>query len=377
MKNTTKLLAGITATMLIASSISGVNAMNGQWQWNGQGQQKWKMEQQDSMQKSSHNPADVIADIEMSDLSETERNNLIYSYAEETLAHDMYMFFYELYGTNTFLNIANSESEHQAAVKSLLDRYNIDIPSDYGELNDEFEELKAKGELSLKDALEVGVSIEILDIEDIAQTIIETDNDDIKAVFVNIWWASYNHLRWFVSALNNNSLTTDLDYNQYLTDEEIADKNIIIKQKMAEKVISAWVVLPEGFSPEDIVAKCEAENAAKGEKWQGSNWQWNAQWQAKGSGNGNKGGNSYANANNNKYINDNVIATKNRYKDDISTKYWNTISKISDTNLENLISRIDESIESINNSLYSDSVKEKYTSILLALRELTIYNLSN
>jgi hypothetical protein len=144
------------------------------------------MQQQESMQKSSHNPADMIADIAMSDLSETEKNNLIYSYAEETLAHDMYMYFYELYGTQTFLNIANSEAEHQAAVKALLDRYGLETPNDYGELNDEFAELKAKGELSLKDALEVGVSIEILDIEDIAQTIIETDNDDIKAVFVNI-----------------------------------------------------------------------------------------------------------------------------------------------------------------------------------------------
>jgi hypothetical protein len=35
---------------------------------------------------------------------------------------------------------------------------------------------------------------------------------------------------------------------------------------MAEKVTAEGVVLPEGFSPEDIVAKCEAENPAKGEK---------------------------------------------------------------------------------------------------------------
>lgn len=372
MKTNKIIISWVVATGLLASSVLGVSAMQGEWQ----GQQKGKMQQQESMEKSSHNPWDTIADIPMSDLSETEKNNLIYSYAEETLAHDMYMYFYELYGTQTFLNIANSESEHQAAVKSLLDRYGLDTPSDYGELNDEFAELKAKGELSLKDALEVGVSIEILDIEDIATTIIETDNDDIKAVFVNIGGASYNHLRGFVSALNNNGFTTDLDYNQYLTDEEISDKNIIVKQKMAEKVIAAGVVLPEGYSPEDIMEKCEKENVSKGKKGQGQG-QWQGKWEGKWNGQGqsiwNKWGNSYSNANNNKYVNSNVISTKNKYKNTVETKYSPLVSRLSEDKVQALIEKIDDVIEDVNTSdKYNEETKEKFTAILLALRETSV-----
>lgn len=138
------------------------------------------------MQKSDHNPADMLVGVPLQDLSEDEKNDLLYSYSEETLAYDMYMYFYELYGQQTFLNIANSESEHQAAVKALLDRYGLETPTDYGELSDEFEALKAEGEQGLKQALEVGVKIEMLDIEDIADTILSTDNDDMKIIFTNI-----------------------------------------------------------------------------------------------------------------------------------------------------------------------------------------------
>jgi len=54
---------------------------------------------------------------------------LYYGYSEESLAHDMYMYFYELYGVETFKNIADSEAEHKTAVKSLLDRYGLEVPT--------------------------------------------------------------------------------------------------------------------------------------------------------------------------------------------------------------------------------------------------------
>ena len=42
---------------------------------------------------------------------------------EEKLAHDVYAYFYGLYGTQNFQNISQSEETHMAAVKVLIDRY--------------------------------------------------------------------------------------------------------------------------------------------------------------------------------------------------------------------------------------------------------------
>lgn len=374
MENKNKIfIAILVATSVISINISWVDAMNGQWL------QKGKMQQENniSTQDSTHNPSDMLSDIPMSELDETEKNNLLYSYAEETLAHDMYSYFYEIYWLQTFANIANSEAEHQLAVKSLLDRYSIDIPTDYGELNDEFLELKAKWELSLKDAIEVWINIEILDIEDIAQTIINTDNDDIKAVYVNIGWASYNHLRGFVSALNNNGFETELDYNKYLTLEEINDKSIVVKHKMAEKVISEWVVLPEWFNPEDIKSKCQKEGQNSENSNSKANKKWQLQWNGKWNNNYNKSNNWYVNANSNKYINENVIATKNKYKNTIEKKYSPVIKQLSDEKITELISKIDKSIEDINNSEMDQNTKENYTAIFMALKEVTMLNLKH
>jgi len=41
---------------------------------------------------------------------------------------------------------------------------------------------------------------------------------------VNIGGASYNHMRGFVNGLANNGYTTDIDYSDYLTSEDIKTK---------------------------------------------------------------------------------------------------------------------------------------------------------
>lgn len=102
------------------------------------------------------------------------------------VARDAYSYFATLYNVQAFKNIANSEQQHMDAVKVLLDRYNLPVPTTYGELEATFTTLKTEGEKGLKEALEVGIKIEILDIKDIIDTIKTTDNDDIKAVLMNI-----------------------------------------------------------------------------------------------------------------------------------------------------------------------------------------------
>ncbi len=205
------------------------------WNWNWK--HLWKEK------KSYHNEADLISSIPNSNLSEQEKKDLYYQYSEEMVARDAYNYFYNLYGTQTFQNIAQSEEQHMEAVKVLLDKYELSIPINYGELQTTFDKLKLEWEKWFKEALEVGLKIEMLDINDIVDTIKTTDNDDIKVVLTNIWWASYNHMRWFLQWLSNNGFSTTIDYSLYL-DKTDLDSKWTLKTKLSEKLEKDWILLP-------------------------------------------------------------------------------------------------------------------------------------
>lgn len=358
MKKTNILLAVATITSLVIW-LNYSYAMNWSGMWNGKGMWNWQWQHSGSMSswKQSHNPSDLLVWVETQELSEAEKEMLYYGYSEESLAHDMYMYFYELYGVQTFKNIADSEAEHKTAVKSLLDRYGLEVPTWYGELTDEFESLKQEGSTSLLKALEVWVKIEMLDIEDIAETIRTTDNSDFKIIFTNIGWASYNHLRWFLSAINNNGLTTSIDYSEYLTLDEVNTKWGTLKYKMAEKLESEWVTLPTQANSNSIKENCAKEEANQNQ-WQGM---WNS---------------SNVNKWQNWAVNSNFNSLKNKYKNTIETKYSKTLSKMDNTELNNLVSKIDLLSKEIQTKNYTTSTKQNYNAILSVLRDLAIVKIS-
>ena len=62
------------------------------------------------------------------ELSEQERDGLIYMRLEEKLARDVYITFGDLYSYTAFLNIQTSEQNHMDAMKRLIDKYNIEDP---------------------------------------------------------------------------------------------------------------------------------------------------------------------------------------------------------------------------------------------------------
>ena len=75
----------------------------------------------------------------------------------------------------------------------------------------------AKGTKSLIDALEVGATIEEVDIVDIQEYLKDVDNEDIKVVYENLLKGSRNHLRAFVSTLERYGV----EYKpQFLSPEE-------------------------------------------------------------------------------------------------------------------------------------------------------------
>lgn len=369
MKIHTFIVVALSVTTMTLLSFGSVVAMwNGgqwsgqwmhqwQWQWNGQGQGQMDKNTGENQESHGWNPADLLEGVPLQTLSEAEKEMLYYGYSEELLAHDMYMYFYELYAVQTFQNIANSELEHMTAVKTLLERYNLEIPTDYRVLTDTFDELKTQGEESLQKALEVGVKIELLDIEDIAETIRTTDNDDFKIMFTNIGGASFNHLRWFLKALDNNGLETQLDYSAYLSEDDLATKWGSLKSKMAEMLEAEGEVLPVQASSATIKENCDTE--------QSENNTWNANWK----GNQSQSTGNIQNKNNENSYNATLQA---EYKNTYEAKYWDIISSMDDEKLLTLITKIDELITLVQTEDYTFIVKQKYNAMLYALREIAV-----
>lgn len=208
-----------------------------------------------SFGSGSYSPGDHIANVAASPLTEDEKRLVSYQYSEEMLARDAYAHFFKLYGDKTFQNVAESEQKHMDAVKTLLDRYSIAVPTGYGELQSTFDSLKAEGEKGKKEALEVGLKIETLDIEDMVKAVKATDNDDVKIVFANIGGASYNHLRAFSKALSNNGFTTSVDVSKYLSATELQSRGPL-KNKLSERLAQEGVSIPAGANAmtEDCVS---------------------------------------------------------------------------------------------------------------------------
>jgi hypothetical protein len=114
-----------------------------------------------------------------------------------------------LWAPPIFANIASSEATHSAAVKTLLDRYQVADPLE-GLPNGTFktpafqalyDHLVAASRISLIEALKVGVEIEEMDIRDISGQMAIVDNKDILMVYDNLVAASRNHLRSFMKLL--------------------------------------------------------------------------------------------------------------------------------------------------------------------------------
>lgn len=194
-------------------------------------------------------------------LSESEKEGLLLMREEEKLARDVYLELYDTWGIQIFSNIAQSEQTHTDAVKNLLDTYSIADPMtidtrgvfEKQELQTLYDELVAQGKISLVSALQVGATVEDLDIFDLQNLQKDVDNADILKVYANLERGSRNHLRSFNKQLvqNNGSGYTA----QYLSQSEI-----------------------------DTIVSSEQERGNSSSS-EGKNQQ------SKGSGNGNRGGN--------------------------------------------------------------------------------------
>jgi len=328
-----------------------ITSSQGGWHGKWQSGSKWGHGSED------HNPGDMIANIPASDLTDKEEEILIYGYEEERLARDVYNYLADLYPEEeVFSKIASSEQKHMDSVEVLLDRYDMEVPTGYGELQSTVDTLKAQGEKSLKDALEVGLQIEVLDIEDIEDAILNTDNDDFKVVFTNIGGASYNHMRSFLKAFDSNWLTPDTDTSEFLSTDDL-DVKWPLKYKLAERLEAEGIVLPEQVNSETLKSK-GPNSGSHGKPSKGTMWK--GKWD------------SMSVSLNGSRVN---VTLKNQYKTKYEAKYGSTIAKMTDSQLETFIGKVDDIIEKVNTGDYSEATKEKYNAMLIALKEIAINNI--
>ncbi len=148
------------------------------------------------------------------DLTNIEKDGILYMVEEEKLAHDVYSYLYDLWGLTIFKNIQSSEQTHMNEVLGLIEKYGLVAPSTLYKqgvftdphLQQLYNDLTTQGSKSIVDALKVGALIEETDIIDLKSYINNTDKNDIKTVYTNLMNGSKNHLRAFVSQLSSNGV---------------------------------------------------------------------------------------------------------------------------------------------------------------------------
>jgi hypothetical protein len=147
--------------------------------------------------------------VQPASLTLAERGWILQLREEEKLARDVYLTLAKRWKVPIFSNIAKSESNHMAAVKNLIIKYGLPDPvvkdtvgvftnPAFAEL---YKDLVAAGSVSIVDAYEVGVIIEEMDIEDLAEAVLEVQKADVRTVFENLLSGSENHLAAFESQL--------------------------------------------------------------------------------------------------------------------------------------------------------------------------------
>jgi len=171
-----------------------------------------------------------------SGISEALANTLSYMGNEERLAYDVYNRLYQEWGINQFTNIANnSEVKHIQAVQKLVQTYklddrvhftNVDLPSlgyvntavenmkagtyDIAKIQRLYDDLVTAGSVSETEALKVGCTVEVVDIDDLDDYIKiaeESNASDVIETFNFLRNGSYNHYWSFDRALKNRGMS--------------------------------------------------------------------------------------------------------------------------------------------------------------------------
>ena len=153
---------------------------------------------------------DTVETTEKCDLTKEQEEGLLYMREEEKLARDVYNYLYDKWKVNIFKNIAKSEQYHMDLLLQEVDLCKFDDPvlPEAGKFTNKhiqelYDALTAQGDKSLVDALKVGATVEDVDIFDLMNYSSKTNNDKLLDIYDKLTCGSRNHMRAFVSWLNN------------------------------------------------------------------------------------------------------------------------------------------------------------------------------
>ena len=159
-------------------------------------------------------------------LSEEDQSNIVWMCSEEKLARDVYITLGAQWEELIqFKKIARSEQKHMNALKRLLTIYKLPYPIEddtVGVFESEhfqglYDQLTDSGAISEVSALIVGATIEDLDIKDLNEFLVLTTNPRVIKTYENLVRGSRNHLRAFVSGLEERDETYT---PQFISQEE-------------------------------------------------------------------------------------------------------------------------------------------------------------
>jgi len=176
---------------------------------------------------SSHGNGEGLSQYPVESLNEAEEAGILQLREEEKLARDVYTLLEENWGLSAFSQIKPSEQKHMDAVAKLINRYDLLDPAQESigifenqKISSLFETLMTKGEQSEVDALQVGMTVEDVDIYDIDEILSKNDNQDIQVVFTNLRNGSIKHLQRFYTDLKTLGGTYEPQYiSQELFDQ--------------------------------------------------------------------------------------------------------------------------------------------------------------
>jgi len=148
-----------------------------------------------------------------------DESTLLWMREEEKLARDVYLAMDDLWNKRIFRNIASSEQQHMDTLLKQINSFNLDdtaLPEAgifyLDELQTLYGDLVEKGQDSYVDALEVGATIEDLDIDDLMKAIAATDNLSLKMTYQSLLEGSKNHLRSFIGLLEQQGVNYEPQY---------------------------------------------------------------------------------------------------------------------------------------------------------------------
>ncbi|MHB1048511.1 MAG: DUF2202 domain-containing protein [Bacteroidota bacterium] len=156
------------------------------------------------------NLEEQIASYPKEDMKSETIEGLLYMREEEKVARDVYIALGNKWNLRVFKNISRSEQRHMDALLVLIERYGLTDPIGENkegiftnaDLQAMYDDLIAKGTLSIKDAMETGVLIEETDIKDLDEQLTNlSEESDIAFVYRNLKSGSENHLAAFTRNL--------------------------------------------------------------------------------------------------------------------------------------------------------------------------------